>query len=79
MGRLAKKGIAEEATLLARSVGGGEGEPGAAWRKGVGQRRPWMEPGVRSEPAVVDEHREARRAGVDGAGQGEGEGELERF
>lgn len=44
-----------------------------------GQRRPWMEPGVRSEPAVVDEHREARRAGVEGAGQGEGEGELESF
>lgn len=44
-----------------------------------GQRGPWMEPGVRSEPAVVGEHGEARRAGVEGAGQGEGEGELESF
>lgn len=44
---------------------------GLVWRKGIGQKTVCVESGVKSEPGVFEEHREASGAEVEGAGHGE--------
>lgn len=52
---------------------------GLVWRKGVGQRTVCVESGVRSEPGVFEEHREASGAEVVGAGRGEVEEKFDCY